>query len=379
MEDIGLQLCQLQAPLFMPSRTPSATPSPLHTPSAHQVGNVSAEELHQRLQRLIAPSSNILGDKNTEPNMDDASHSSFGPQQSSFFTLQNSLQSSFGFEHGSPSSSRPQHGSQRSFDPQHGVQSGFGLQHGLQRGFRLQDHAQSGFGPQHSSQSSFASPQDGSDDGFEAGSTISGSFQLEAGTPPMELSAFGAAGRPQQSQQQQQLQQQRAEAESHGASATSGRMQMVVVPMWCMPPWQKADMCASYQDTAPEVAEQEPWDPSWLPRQWSRSSRRAHRAAKRKPQGPLPPPVSHQSFLTSVGSIGHPDGCSGPCRFAHTKKGCRNGAQCTHCHHCVWSDKSSAIEATVDGEATTATTPEMSDGAQASEELAPVGTQVQYQ
>lgn len=47
----------------------------------------------------------------------------------------------------------------------------------------------------------------------------------------------------------------------------------------------------------------------------------------------LPPPPA-----ASVGSVGHPYACGAACKYA-AKKGCKDGANCTHCHVCLWSSK----------------------------------------
>mmetsp|Transcript_35692 Transcript_35692/g.80654 ORF Transcript_35692/g.80654 Transcript_35692/m.80654 type:complete len:222 (+) Transcript_35692:37-702(+) len=38
----------------------------------------------------------------------------------------------------------------------------------------------------------------------------------------------------------------------------------------------------------------------------------------------------------SRGSVGHPDLCAAPCKYVRKKRGCKDGADCTHCHLCVW-------------------------------------------
>lgn len=38
----------------------------------------------------------------------------------------------------------------------------------------------------------------------------------------------------------------------------------------------------------------------------------------------------------SVGSMGHPYTCAGPCKFMRKAKGCKDGSLCTHCHLCRW-------------------------------------------
>mmetsp|Transcript_34629 Transcript_34629/g.99796 ORF Transcript_34629/g.99796 Transcript_34629/m.99796 type:complete len:241 (+) Transcript_34629:100-822(+) len=39
----------------------------------------------------------------------------------------------------------------------------------------------------------------------------------------------------------------------------------------------------------------------------------------------------------SVGSAGHPFHCGGPCKFALTRRGCKEGGACQRCHCCRWS------------------------------------------
>lgn len=38
----------------------------------------------------------------------------------------------------------------------------------------------------------------------------------------------------------------------------------------------------------------------------------------------------------SVGSVGHPNSCAMPCKFFATRRGCKDGMSCTHCHACHW-------------------------------------------
>mmetsp|Transcript_114908 Transcript_114908/g.332034 ORF Transcript_114908/g.332034 Transcript_114908/m.332034 type:complete len:299 (-) Transcript_114908:61-957(-) len=49
---------------------------------------------------------------------------------------------------------------------------------------------------------------------------------------------------------------------------------------------------------------------------------------------PPPPPATHSTV--SIGSVGHPNTCAAPCKYAK-KRGCKDGAQCTRCHLCAWS------------------------------------------
>mmetsp|Transcript_47996 Transcript_47996/g.121832 ORF Transcript_47996/g.121832 Transcript_47996/m.121832 type:complete len:146 (-) Transcript_47996:50-487(-) len=144
------------------------------------------------------------------------------------------------------------------------------------------------------------------------------------------------------------------------ACATPGPMHMIAMQAWYMAAWQTASMCACARETSTK--------PKGQPLPGAQSPKNVQGAAKQRPKGPLAPPVSVQPFLTSVGSIGHPDTCSAACRFAHTKEGCKLGAQCTYCHHCVWSDTSQASQAAPDG----GTPPAMS-------EPSPAGPRMQYQ
>jgi len=38
----------------------------------------------------------------------------------------------------------------------------------------------------------------------------------------------------------------------------------------------------------------------------------------------------------SRGAVGHPHRCAQPCKFFATKRGCKDGTQCTRCHVCPW-------------------------------------------
>eukprot|EP00929_Paragymnodinium_shiwhaense_P113906 TRINITY_DN82210_c0_g1_i1.p1 TRINITY_DN82210_c0_g1~~TRINITY_DN82210_c0_g1_i1.p1 ORF type:complete len:337 (-),score=29.94 TRINITY_DN82210_c0_g1_i1:324-1271(-) len=38
----------------------------------------------------------------------------------------------------------------------------------------------------------------------------------------------------------------------------------------------------------------------------------------------------------SVGSASHPKGCGPPCKYAVKERGCKDGADCDHCHLCIW-------------------------------------------
>lgn len=41
----------------------------------------------------------------------------------------------------------------------------------------------------------------------------------------------------------------------------------------------------------------------------------------------------------SVGSRGHPYSCGPACKYESKSRGCKDGAECTHCHLCLWSSK----------------------------------------
>lgn len=38
----------------------------------------------------------------------------------------------------------------------------------------------------------------------------------------------------------------------------------------------------------------------------------------------------------SRGSVGHPHNCAPACKYAKKKRGCKDGAACSHCHLCIW-------------------------------------------
>mmetsp|Transcript_1967 Transcript_1967/g.4331 ORF Transcript_1967/g.4331 Transcript_1967/m.4331 type:complete len:210 (-) Transcript_1967:225-854(-) len=40
--------------------------------------------------------------------------------------------------------------------------------------------------------------------------------------------------------------------------------------------------------------------------------------------------------LPSLGSAGHPETCKGACKYFWKKRGCKDGANCDHCHICEW-------------------------------------------
>lgn len=39
----------------------------------------------------------------------------------------------------------------------------------------------------------------------------------------------------------------------------------------------------------------------------------------------------------SLGSVGHPEACAAPCKYAAKPKGCKDGPTCSRCHLCRWS------------------------------------------
>lgn len=47
-----------------------------------------------------------------------------------------------------------------------------------------------------------------------------------------------------------------------------------------------------------------------------------------------PPPAGFNQAISSTGSLGHPDCCQKPCKYLWKKRGCRDGALCSHCHLC---------------------------------------------
>lgn len=59
-------------------------------------------------------------------------------------------------------------------------------------------------------------------------------------------------------------------------------------------------------------------------------------------QVPVPPPVAYpfagegpQPCPPSRGSVGHPHCCAEFCKFAKKPRGCKDGAECDHCHLCT--------------------------------------------
>jgi hypothetical protein len=43
--------------------------------------------------------------------------------------------------------------------------------------------------------------------------------------------------------------------------------------------------------------------------------------------------------VPSVGSMNHPHLCGQPCKYIKKSRGCRDGANCSHCHICVWQSR----------------------------------------
>lgn len=82
--------------------------------------------------------------------------------------------------------------------------------------------------------------------------------------------------------------------------------------------------------------------------------RETHKAAERAARAELQgraPPISLASAWSrgarsavdpcappaSKGSIGHPHNCSQPCKYNRGHRVCKDGADCTRCHICVWT------------------------------------------
>ncbi|OLQ00808.1 hypothetical protein AK812_SmicGene16495 [Symbiodinium microadriaticum] len=42
------------------------------------------------------------------------------------------------------------------------------------------------------------------------------------------------------------------------------------------------------------------------------------------------------NWCVSIGSQGHPFSCAAPCKYYAKAKGCKDGANCDHCHLCRW-------------------------------------------
>lgn len=48
------------------------------------------------------------------------------------------------------------------------------------------------------------------------------------------------------------------------------------------------------------------------------------------------PPMAISPKAASTGSVGHPDKCSGPCKYHWKQRGCKDGLLCSRCHICPW-------------------------------------------
>lgn len=48
----------------------------------------------------------------------------------------------------------------------------------------------------------------------------------------------------------------------------------------------------------------------------------------------VPSPVVSEAL--SCGTLGHPHSCAVPCKFFATRRGCKDGMACSHCHACHW-------------------------------------------
>jgi hypothetical protein len=51
---------------------------------------------------------------------------------------------------------------------------------------------------------------------------------------------------------------------------------------------------------------------------------------------PQPPPPFTEDRCVSVGSAGHPSSCGPACKYHSKSRGCKDGANCSHCHLCFW-------------------------------------------
>jgi len=54
--------------------------------------------------------------------------------------------------------------------------------------------------------------------------------------------------------------------------------------------------------------------------------------------------VRTSASLSSVGSVGHPLTCAPACKYVRKTRGCKDGAECSHCHFCVWHNSRSTHE-----------------------------------
>jgi len=46
--------------------------------------------------------------------------------------------------------------------------------------------------------------------------------------------------------------------------------------------------------------------------------------------------ASADTPVLSIGSVGHPYSCGPPCKYSRKGHACKDGADCSHCHACVW-------------------------------------------
>jgi hypothetical protein len=54
------------------------------------------------------------------------------------------------------------------------------------------------------------------------------------------------------------------------------------------------------------------------------------------------PAVPAGNVIFSCGSVGHPESCKEPCKYARKKRGCKDGLACSRCHLCTWYHKRNA-------------------------------------
>jgi len=59
--------------------------------------------------------------------------------------------------------------------------------------------------------------------------------------------------------------------------------------------------------------------------------------------GGIPAPPQNSFECPSMGSIGHPEKCGLPCKYAGRLSGCKDGWHCTRCHLCRWQRKISGV------------------------------------
>lgn len=53
-------------------------------------------------------------------------------------------------------------------------------------------------------------------------------------------------------------------------------------------------------------------------------------------EAPEPPEPQKEKLSISIGTMGHPVSCTGPCKYVWRKGGCKDAAACRKCHRCVW-------------------------------------------